>query len=59
MVNIDNIAVVKSSDSGTSWNIVNSGTGFFASLACSSNGNIVYHLALENDDYYMNYGMVY
>jgi hypothetical protein len=42
MNGVANIGVVKSTNSGSSWNIVDAVTRSFTSICCSSNGQIVY-----------------
>jgi hypothetical protein len=51
MYGVTNIGVLKSTDSGATWNIVHPTTRGFASIACSSDGTIVYAADLGNGLY--------
>jgi len=48
MNNVSDIGVVRSTDSGTTWSIVYPSSASFTSIACSSDGNIVYAANLGN-----------
>jgi len=51
MYSVTNVGVLKSTDSGATWNIVDPTTRGFASIACSSDGTIVYAADLGNGLY--------
>jgi hypothetical protein len=48
---VSNTGVIKSTDYGATWNIVNSNSNSFTSIVCSSDGTIVYLAALGDGLY--------
>jgi len=51
MTSVDNVGVVKSTDNGLTWNVVNSNSGYYCSIACSADGTIVYLASLGDGLY--------